>query len=76
MKRRLPESIDLSLLQFLEYGDMTMIAKEEQDNGKKTDPSYVSKVCAGRHRNDRILKRAFEIAISKANRYPKQAIKS
>jgi len=74
-KRRIPESIDLSILDFLEYGDMTRIAREERESGRKTDPSYVSKVCAGIHRNDRILNKAFAIALSKASQFPKQVLK-
>lgn len=76
MKRRIPESIDLSQLEFLEYGDKTRIAREEREAGRKTDVAYVSKVCAGIHRNDRILRRAFQIAISRASQYPKQAFKN
>jgi hypothetical protein len=76
MTRRIPQSIDLSLLEFLQYGDIEKIAKEEREEGRKTDASYVSKVCAGKHRNDRILKKAFQKAISNASQFPKQAIKN
>lgn len=76
MKRVLPDIIDLSPLEFLEYGDRTLIAKEEQSQGRKTSPDYVSKVCKGYIRNDRILNRAFEIALPKMNKFPKQVLKA
>lgn len=71
-----PASIDLSLLSFLEHGDLTAIAREEQAEGRKTDASYVGKVCKGKHRNDRILQRAFQIALQRKAKYPQQAVKS
>jgi hypothetical protein len=77
MKRAIPEGIDLSLLEYLQYGDLTLIAEEDrkENPGKKTDVTYVSKVCKGKHRNDRILKRAFEKALKRKGEFPMQAIK-
>jgi len=62
MKRRVPEALDLSDLQFLEHGDMTRIALDDQKEGRKTSLSYVSRICAGLHYNPRILKRALDLA--------------
>lgn len=76
MKRRLPASVDLSLLEFLEYGDLGKIVQEEREAGKKTNLPYVSKVCNGIHRNPRILQRAFKIALERKASFPKQVIKA
>lgn len=73
--KRLQPALDLSLLSFLDYGDQTMIAKEEREKGYKTDQPYVSKVLSGKHRNDRILKRAFELALKRKSQFPQQALK-
>lgn len=76
MKRVIPESIDLSLLEFLQYGDIALIAEEDRkETGKKTHRNYVSAVCKGKHRNDRILKKAFEKALKRKGEFPIQAIK-
>lgn len=73
--KRLQPALDRSLLSFLVIGDQTTIANEERENGKKTTPSYVSKVLSGKHRNDRILKRAFELALKRKSQFPQQALK-
>jgi hypothetical protein len=67
---RAPKSLDMSLLEFLEYGDMVLIAKETN-----TDRHYVSRVCSGKHKNHRILAKAFEVAIERRSKYPMQAIR-
>lgn len=74
-KRRVPERLDMSILEFLEHGDKTAIVLEEQKAGYKTTIVSVSRVCRGLQRNDRILARAFKIAIQRMGKFPKQAIK-
>lgn len=74
---KLPSNIDLSLLEFLQHGDLTTIAEEDKKaSGKKTSKSYVCKVLKGHHRNDRILKKAFELAIKRRSEFPLQALKT
>ncbi len=74
---KLPESLDLSVLQFLEYGDKERIAAWMRETHKtKTKSNHVSMVCKGKRRNHVILKKAFEMAISKMSQFPKQAIKA
>lgn len=75
--RKLSPSIDLSLLDFLQYGDISRIAKKHrEETGKKTHPNYVSAVCAGKHRNLEVLKIAFEVALERKGKLPMQALKS
>lgn len=72
---KLPSNIDLSLLEFLQHGDLTTIAEEDKkETGRKTHPFYVGAVLKGKHRNDRILKRALELAIKRRSEFPMQAI--
>lgn len=71
----LPQEIDLSILDFLEQGDRTMIVQEERKRGRKIHLSYVSAVCKGKKRDTKILIRALEIAIQRKSKFPKQAIK-
>jgi hypothetical protein len=75
MKRTLPASIDLSLLEFLEHGDLTLIAEGEKKEGRKTSKEYVWKVCNGYIRNDRILKKAFDLALKRRSAFPIEALK-
>lgn len=75
-KRQLPESIDLSILEFLEFGDRKKIADEDRKAGRKTSPQYVSEVLKGRHRNHRILGIAIDIALKKKAKFPQQVLKS
>jgi hypothetical protein len=79
MKLRIPASIDLSVLEFLDYGDKALIAHElteERTDGKKVNRQYVSNVLKGRHRNDKILTKAFELAIKRKGQFPQQALKA
>jgi hypothetical protein len=79
MKLRIPASIDLSLLDFLNYGDRALIAheiNEARTDGKKVNRQYVSNVLKGRHRNDKILTMAFELALKRKGQFPQQAIKA
>lgn len=75
--KRLPDSIDLTDLQFLEYGDLITIANKHKERhpGKKTHPNYVCNVIAGRNRNYEILIIAWEEAQKKKSKFPKQMIK-
>jgi hypothetical protein len=76
--KRAPLPLDLSDLAFLQYGDMTRIAREmteERTDGKRVAIEYVSKVCKGKHRNDRILMRAFAIALERKSKFPIQALR-
>lgn len=74
-KRKLPESIDLSILEFLQYGDKERIAAEDRKAGYKTCSAYVGQICKGHHRNDRILLIAFDLALKRMGKFPMQAIK-
>jgi hypothetical protein len=76
MKRRVPQALDLSILEFLTYGDKVIIAKEVRDeHGTKTNADYVCKVCKGIHRNDVILQKAISRALWRQGRFPMQVIK-
>lgn len=72
--RRVPEALNLSILAFLQHGDKEKIAAEDRKAGYKTHKNYVCAVCAGRHRNDRILNKAFRLAISRMQQFPKQVL--
>lgn len=78
---KLSSSIDLSVLEFLQWGDMTVIADEinterqKQGITKKVYPSYVSAVCALKHKNHEILTRALKKGLERMSRYPKQVLK-
>ena len=77
MKRRIPEAIDLSDLQFLRYGDKEIIKEQLKKEGwTKVTAKYVSEVCRGLHRNDRILKKAFELAYKRKADLPSQALRA
>lgn len=74
---KIPSTLDYTVLEFLEYGDKEMIAAwDRKENNTKTSRAYVSMVCNKKRRNDRILNKAFEVALSKMGRFPKQVIKS
>lgn len=73
---KIPAQLDLSVLEFLQYGDLESIARwDRQENGKKTIKQYVWQVLNGKKRNDRILKKAFEIALKRQGEFPKQVLK-
>lgn len=76
MKSKIPESIDLSILEFLQHGDRELIARTDRENGHKTDRRYVSEVIRGLHRNDRILRMAFDLAMKRKNQLPHWVIKN
>lgn len=74
---KIPTAIDVTDLEFLQYGDNVLIAEEMKSQHKtKTHPNYVSAVCKGRHRNDKILKKALELALRRKAEFPKQVLKS
>ena len=74
-KFKLPLQLDLSILQFLQYGDRELIAITDRKNGHKTHANYVGEVLKGNHRNDRILQLAFALALKRMGNFPKQAFK-
>jgi hypothetical protein len=74
-KLRIPRDLDLSVLEFLQHGDKELIAAEDRKLGYKTDRSYVSRVCKGSHRNDRILLKAIELALKRKGNFPLQVIR-
>lgn len=74
---KIPSQIDTSILEFLQYGDKEAIARwDREQNGKKTSRQYVVNVLAGAKRNDRILNKAFEIALERQGKFPKQVLKA
>jgi hypothetical protein len=70
-----PSSIDMSVLEFLQHGDRELIAAMDRQAGHKTDRRYVSRIIKGECRNDRILQMAFELALKRKSKFPKQVIK-
>jgi hypothetical protein len=72
---KLPQTLDLTILEFLQHGDKERIAALDRESGHKTDRRYVSKVLKGKHSNHRILQLAFDIALERRGRFPHQAIK-
>jgi hypothetical protein len=77
MRSKIPAQLDLSDLDFLGYGDITLIAAKHREKhpGRKTHPNYVSNVIAGRNRNDEILQLAWEEAQRIKGKFPKQMIR-
>jgi hypothetical protein len=78
---KLQSSLDLSVLEFLQWGDMTLIANEINEDrrkaGKKTKVtlSYVSEVLSGKHSNNQILIKAINKALERKGEFPKQVLK-
>lgn len=72
--KRIPEQLNLEVLQFLQHGDREKIAAEDRKEGYLTHRNYVSEVLRGKHRNDRILVKAIKLAISRKDKFPTQAI--
>lgn len=78
---KLTQQIDLSVLEFLAWGDMTLIANEINEERKrqgvkaKVSVQYVSDVCAGKHRNNQILIKAINKALERKGEFPKQVLK-
>jgi hypothetical protein len=78
---KLSSSLDLSVLEFLQWGDMTLIANEINEERRKAgiktkvDQSYVIKVCSGKHSNNQILIKAINKALERKGQFPKQVLK-
>ncbi len=72
---KIPSQIDLSVLEFLQYGDQDLIARQDRDAGYKTSRSYVCRIVKGQHRNDRILKLALELALKRKSQFPGSTLK-
>jgi len=71
-----PSDLDMSLLDWLQYGDLELIAsRHREETGRKTAASYVWSVINKKVRNDRILIMAFEKALENRSKMPKQALK-
>lgn len=79
---KLPSNLDLSVLEFLAWGDQTLIANEINEERKregiktKVTISYVNEVLAGKHNNRTILMKAIDKALQRKGEFPKQVIKT
>lgn len=79
---KLSDSLDLSVLEFLQWGDVTLVANEINEerkiSGKKTrvTVSYVSEIRGGIHRNDTILLKLINKALERKGQFPKQVLKN
>jgi hypothetical protein len=78
---KLSSSLDLSVLEFLQWGDMTLIANEINEERRKAgikariDHTYVSRVCNQKTRNNQILIKAINKALERKGEFPKQVLK-